>query len=388
VSSQEIVVFGLNLARFSTDGFLGIPLDVLGTSYFVPSYFSTYQDFFQSAILIIGTVDMSMLYIRLPSTRGIDIRLEGKRYRSGDWLNTTISKYETLQLRCRADLTGTFVLASHKVSVFGGSTVTSIGSGGSRDHIEEQIPPVNVWGKEFAISKFPDTNPNVLRFLASEDNTVIVINDKQSIHLKGGEFHETHVDHFLFVSSNKPILSVQYIPSGTCGDTITNGCHKGDPAMTLIPPIEQRNIFYAFLTPISSQNQNFKNIFMFVIEESAVNDMLLDNKPIGRRKIRNIVNGYNLTTGYIEIPPGSHTIEHASKIVPFGGILYGGIQYESYAFPVGQRFTTINEVCILQTFYSRAIKLGGVRENHIVGNISHCEPHIACSPILMKKTQS
>ena len=133
---------------------------------------------------------MSLLYVKLPSSSRIDIHLEGKRYRSGDWINTTISKYETLQLRCRADLTGTFVLASHKVSVFGGSTVTSIGSGTSRDHIEEQIPPVKVWGKRFATSKFPNTNANVLRILASEDNTAIVINDKHPVHLRRGEYHE------------------------------------------------------------------------------------------------------------------------------------------------------------------------------------------------------
>lgn len=346
VSSKEIVVFGLNQALLSTDGFLGIPLDVLGTKYLVPSYLSTSKIFYQSAILIIGTVDKSMLYIRLPPSSGVNIRLDGKSYHSGDWINTTINKFETLQLRCRADLTGTFVLASQKVSIFGGTTVTSIGGGRSRDHIEEQIPPVKAWGKRFAISKFPDTNPNVLRFLASEDNTAIVINDKQSIHLKCGEFYETRVNSFSYVSSNKPILSVQYIPSGTCSSDITDDCHKGDPAMTLIPPIEQRNIFYSFATPTSSQNKNFTNIFMFVIEDSYENDMLLDNKALGMSKIKNIVNGYNLTTGYIEIPPGSHTIEHSSGIVPFGGILYGGIQYESYAFPVGQRFTTINEVCI------------------------------------------
>jgi hypothetical protein len=338
VSAYEIVVFGLNQALRSTDGFLGIPLDILGTSYFVPSYLSRKEDFFQSAILIVGTLNMSKLYIKLPSSSGIDIRLEGKRYRSGDWINTTISKYETLQLCCRADLTGTFVLASHKVSVFGGSTVTSIGSGGSRDHIEEQIPPLNVWGKRFAISKFPDTNPNIIRILASEDNTAIRIDNIQYAHLRGGEFYETHVDNVFFVSSNKPILSVQYVPSGG----------NADPAMTVIPPVEQRNVFYSFLTPKSSENQNFKNIFIFVIEEAAVHNMLLDNRTIGMSKIGNIVNRNNLTTGYIEIPPGSHTIEHASKIVPFGGILYGGIQYESYAFPVGQRFAAIiYEVCII-----------------------------------------
>lgn len=347
VSSEEIVVFGLNQADYSTDGFLGIPLDVLGTRYFVPSFVSTSEIFFQSEILIVGTEDRSMLDIKLPSTKGISFRLEGKHYHGGDWINTTINKFETLQLRCRGDLTGTFVLASEKVSVFGGTTVTSIGVGTSKDHIEEQIPPTNVWGKRFALSQFPDTTSNFLRFLASEDNTEIVIYDKETVHLKAGEFHETQFNHFAFISSNKPILTVHYVPSGTCTMFtffVKDGCHKSDPAMTLIPPIEQSSVFYSFLTPVSSQHSNFSNIFMFVIEHSYEDGILLDNKPLRMSKLKNIVHSNNLTAGYIQIPPGSHIIEHSSKIVPFGGILYGGIHFESYAFPVGQRFATITEV--------------------------------------------
>ncbi|XP_061170004.1 uncharacterized protein LOC133179229 [Saccostrea echinata] len=344
LSSQEIVIFGINQADMSTDGFLGIPSDVLGTKYFVPTFSSNAQNFFQSSILIVGTRDGTMLNIRLPSNNNITLHLEGKHYKRNDWINITINKFETLQLLCHTDLSGTFVSSSNKISVFGGSTVTSIGTGWSRDHIEEQIPPVNVWGKSFAINPFPDTNPNILRLLASEDNTTVAITNKQTVHLMNGKFHETHVKSFSYVSSNKPILSVHYVPSGTCNkDHPKPGCHKGDPAMTLIPPIEQNNIFYSFLTPVSSHNLSFNNIFMFFIEDSYENGLLLDNKGPKQNVIKGVVHSHNLTAGYIQIPPGSHTIEHSSRVVPFGGILYGGIQAESYAFPVGQRFATINE---------------------------------------------
>ncbi|XP_061169976.1 uncharacterized protein LOC133179199 [Saccostrea echinata] len=344
VASDEIVVFGINQAHLSTDGFLGIPLDVLGTKYFVPSFISTAEHFFQSAILIVGTQDRTMLNIKLPLKNNIDIQLEGKSYNRGDWINITINKFDTLQLRCHADLTGTLVLSSQKVSVFGGSTVTSIGVGISRDHIEEQIPPINVWGKRFAVNSFPDTNPNILRFLASEDDTTVNINDKETVHIMAGNFHETHIDSFSFITSNKPILSIQYVPSGTCHrDDLKPGCHKGDPAMTLIPPTEQSNMFYSFLTPVSSQNSNFSNIFMFVIEDSRENGILLDKRALRRSELHSVVRNHNLTAGYFQVPPGSHTIEHSLKNLPFGGVLYGGIKYESYAFPVGQRFATINK---------------------------------------------
>ncbi|XP_062622358.1 uncharacterized protein LOC134283860 [Saccostrea cucullata] len=343
VSSAEIVVFGLNQAKYSTDGFLGIPLDVLGTKYFVPSFFENGRDFFNSAILIVGTQDRTILNIKLPNTNNIRIHFEGKSYSHGDWMNLTINKYDTLQLLCRADLTGTLVLSSKKVSVFGGSTITSVGIGSTKDHIEEHIPPVNVWGKKFAINPIPDTNPNILRFLASEDNTMVNINNKE-IQIMAGNYSEAQVDRFSFVSANKPILTVQYVPSGTCPiNGFKPGCHKGDPSMTLISPTEQNNLFYSFLTPVSSMNLNYSNIFLFVIEDGYEDGIFLDNSPIKRSDFHNVVHNHNITAGYIRISPGSHTIEHSSKKVPFGGILYGGIEFESYAFPVGQRFATINE---------------------------------------------
>ena len=349
VSSEEIVVFGINQAYKSTDGFLGIPVDVLGVQYFVPSFFSSKQSFYKSAITITGTKNRTELSIKIKSTNGGSVDFDSKKYANDDWLNTTIDRFESIQLSCRGDLTGTFIKSSQKVSVFGGSTLTNIGIGTSKDHIEEQIPPLNVWGKRFAIFPVPDTNPNLIRVLTSEDSTVISVNNRQKQTLQPGEFYETHSNASSILSANKPVLTVQYIPSGTChsGETIP-GCHNGDPAMTLVPPIEQSNVLYTFLTPMSSQDVDFENLFMFMLQGSDYRGLTLDRKRVPYRDFVGVVYQNNVTSGYMKIPPGSHTIGHSSGHVPFGGILYGGILYESYAFPVGQRFTPINQVCIMQ----------------------------------------
>ena len=260
VSSEEIVVFGINEALHSTDGFLGIPVDVLGMQYFVPSFFSDRHTFYKSAIVITGTQDGTELSIRIKSTNNGRVDFDNKIYGSGNWLNTTIDRFETIQLLCRGDLTGTFVQSSQRVSVFGGSTVTNIGIGTSRDHIEEQIPPLNVWGKQFSIYPVPGTNPNLIRVLASEDNTVVSVNNQVNQTLQHGEFYETHSNAFSFITASKPVLTVQYIPSGTPSHRV------GDPAMTLVPPIEQSNVLYTFLTPKSSDDKDFENTFMFMLQ--------------------------------------------------------------------------------------------------------------------------
>ncbi|XP_034302509.2 IgGFc-binding protein-like [Magallana gigas] len=338
ISSDEIVVFGINEAHHSTDGFLGIPIDVLGTQYFVPSFFSVYASFIKSTIVIVGTEEGTTLQIKIKSTNRGKINLESKMYENNDWLNTTISRFEVLQLQCKGDLTGTFVQSSQKISVFGGTTVTNIGEGTSKDHIEEQIPPVNVWGKQFIMSPVPNTSPNFIRVLTSEDDTVISNKHNGKHTLQAGQFYETRVSNADFISSNKPILTVQYIPSA-------HGGHNGDPAMTLVPPIEQSNVFYSFLTPKSSENKNFKNTFIFLMEGLSYKELVLDNNPIPQGGFSNVAQINNISIGYLTIPHGSHTLKHSSGVLPLGGILYGGAYHESYAFPVGQRFTPINQEC-------------------------------------------
>nr|XP_022322760.1 IgGFc-binding protein-like [Crassostrea virginica] len=339
VSSEEIVVFGINEAHLSTDGFLGIPVDVLGMQYFVPSFFSDNENFYQSAIVIAGTQDNTKLSIRIKATNHGSVDFDKKRYRNGNWLNTTIDKFETIQLLCRGDLTGTFVQSSQRVSVFGGSTVTNIGSGLGKDHIEEQIPPLNVWGKRFSTFSVPGTNPNLIRVLASEDNTVVFVNNQVKQTLQHGEFYESHANAFFFITASKPVLTVQYIPSSSLGHQV------GDPAMTLVPPIEQSNVLYTFLTPKSSENKNFENTFMFMLQGSDYRGLTLDRNRLHDNDFSSVVQRNNVTSGCIIIPSGSHTIEYSSGLVPFVGILYGGVNHESYAFPVGQRLTPINQDC-------------------------------------------
>lgn len=91
------------------------------------------------------------------------------------------------------------------------------------DHIEEQIPPLNVWGKHFAVSPIPDTNPNLLRILASANGTTVSVNS-MTHNLESGEFYDTLVQTAFLVSSNKPILTIQYVPSGSNG-------HEGDRSL-------------------------------------------------------------------------------------------------------------------------------------------------------------
>lgn len=63
-----------------------------------------------------------------------------------------------MQLQCRdlCDLTGTYISSDKPVAVFSGNVRASIPtSRTSRDHLVEQMIPVQTWGSEFPVMSSP-----------------------------------------------------------------------------------------------------------------------------------------------------------------------------------------------------------------------------------------
>ena len=67
-ADDEIVVYGANRVKYSTDAFLGIPTDALGNEYYTVCYFLFNYYHYFTQILIIGARDFITVNIRLPDT--------------------------------------------------------------------------------------------------------------------------------------------------------------------------------------------------------------------------------------------------------------------------------------------------------------------------------
>ena len=90
-----------------------------------------------------------------------------------------------------------------------------------------------------------------------------------------------------------------------------------------------------------------------MLQGSDYSGLTLDRNRLPDEDVCNYVQRNNVTSGYIRIPFENHTIEYSSGPVPFVGILYGGAYHESYAFPVVQRFTPINQVSMILILHAR-----------------------------------
>ncbi|XP_013415060.1 IgGFc-binding protein [Lingula anatina] len=153
-ASDEIIVYAVNKEHYSSDSFLVIPADVLGTDYFVPAWprntaVSGRQE--PAQIGVVATENSTSVNFTMPS-HSFSCSYNGQTYSSGDSFTVSLDRCQTFQLQCDEDLTGARVTSDKPIGVVSGSKRTellSTSSSRSSDHIEEMIPSVPTLGRRF-----------------------------------------------------------------------------------------------------------------------------------------------------------------------------------------------------------------------------------------------
>lgn len=219
------------------------------------------------------------------------------------------------------DLTGTRIRASAPISVVSGHDCAFIPfDRWACDHLEEALFPVQSWGKR-VFSPRPFTvnqEPHLLRILSAEGENTIEVSGMAPFTLGPGEFREFQLSDDRLISAEKPILVAQFF----VGQGIVGG--KGDPGMSLVPPVEQWRSSYAFHRPA-----NFELGYVSVVARADA-EILIDGEPITR--FEEHASGYR--TARVHVGPGFH--EARSKDGSrFALLLYGYAEYTSYFLPAG-----------------------------------------------------
>jgi hypothetical protein len=100
---------------------------------------------------VIGVENNTTVTIHFPSSvKGHSVTWQGQLYGHGRPLTFDIQAFQTFQVQCDDDLTGSHVTANQRVAVISGSSRNTVPVGsGSSDHMVEMIPPTTTWGKMF-----------------------------------------------------------------------------------------------------------------------------------------------------------------------------------------------------------------------------------------------
>jgi len=328
VSKQEVAVFGLSHIPYSTDGFVALPTDVLGTEYTIQAYknvLTGIPELNGTQFAVLATEDQTKVTITPAAATAT--------HAAGAAFDIVLNKGEAYQLRSHAnapaDLTGSSVVADKAIAVFSGHSCAFINSPSLLfcDYIVEEQLPVQSAGTSFLAIPLEDRfQGDTFRFLAVEDGTTVSVNGGAVANLNRGAWHEMVLKTAARISSDKPIFVSQFANSSDFDDVM-----NADPFMITLPHEAQFLNQYMLCTPDGPFVHHFLNV---IAPTAAVGGIILDGNPIPAASFSPIP-----TSAYsgakVKVNPGAHNLSGNSA---FAVIAYGFGLYDSYGYPGGLAF--------------------------------------------------
>lgn len=331
-SDKDISVHILNKVISGADATVVIPTQALDTDYYVMAHVKTDtldNGARESNLLIVATEDETQVEI-IPSVDTF------QGWRPGESNVISLNAGQTYQVKSRGDLTGTFVRAiieagivCKKIAVFSGNKSTNVAScGETKDHLVEQMYPISTWGDDFLYVPFQDrTSGDLIKILASVDETTVKIDGFADIKLDAGEYHVLDSMYEVkFIDADKPIAVGQFSKSGGCDGV------DSDPLMILVSPLQQG------IKEITFNSMPLFNALTYhltvVARKEGLNNIILDGLDItdqftviGEAAYANIV-----------FTQGNHTIRSDAGVIPY--VYAFGIE-ESYGYMAGSNLSRI-----------------------------------------------
>lgn len=374
-SDAPIVVYQFNnmVHNYSTDASLLLPTPVLGTRYRHIGWGSglpyplggPFGDYVQrSYITIVGTEPGTSVTVN-PSWRIVG-NAPIQATPAGGTIQMTIGPFDVLNLEsdrasgvseCAGpqhtkppyctDLTGSIIQSNKPIAVFSGVESAGVGpppdtklppdieGGCCKQHLEEQLPPMEAMGKKYVVTRSPVRSPDgdykepdVIRFVgaaAPADVKTTLPAPLDHFTIKPGEIIDTAVDKDITVVSSEPLIVGQYL---VAQDYVRGSKKKGDPSFTVFHSVEQARNEYIFLSPpgweenwvvIATEKGNEVNV-----DGVVPTDCILSNAGS--------LDGKDYESRRCPLPPGVHRLSGKSG---FNIMAYGYGDADSYAFAGG-----------------------------------------------------
>jgi Ca2+-binding RTX toxin-like protein len=342
-AGADVTVYGLNRVQYTTDAFLGLPTDILGTEYIV---LGSPVAAGRSEGAVVATADGTTVTI----TPAAD--LDGG-HAAGTTFTVSMNHGQTYQFSSSAgDVSGTVVTSDKPIGVYGGNQCANIPdtSTFACDHIVEQMPPVTAWGASFlTVPLATRLNGDTFRMVAAQDGTAVRINGSLVATLNRGQVWQQIIDGQSEITASKPLLVAQY-SNGTSFDGVTS-----DPFEMLIPPTEQFLPAYTVSTPATGFSGNFINV---VAPTSSIATVKLDGTVVPESSFTPIGSS-GFSGAKLTVDLGSHTV---TGTLPIGVFSYGFDSFDSYGYPGGMSLApvaTVNSLTVAPATETLAVGQNG-----------------------------
>lgn len=361
VADDDVSVYALNQAPFTSDAFMVLPTDALGKDYVIMAYPSSSPggpgaNNTPSQFAVVATEDNTVVAIRprVPIVRNVTRDVDTVVLNRGE----SYLVQADMRQDPNGDVTGSVVFADKPVAVFAGHQRTSLPFNvtalQSRDCLVEQMNPVETWGKRAFIAPFqPSSNEEPVgedqyRVVARFDRTEVRANGAVVANINAGEFYEAPLTGPIDVRASRPIMVAAY--KKTSSTTSSAGqSFDGDPLMVLVPPEEQYMTGYTFVSIQTQRVVDFVQEDVYV--EQYVNVVIPNAEP-GKHPTYNLrVDGLPVTPSFtpiqasgwryatVPLSSGAHTISADTLL---GIFVYGYGQAVSYGYIGGTAYRPLD----------------------------------------------
>jgi hypothetical protein len=327
-SSAPVAVYGLNRIPFSSDGFAGLPVGVIGKEYLVlayPNVFNGVSALNGTQFAIVGTEDDTRVTI-IPARSVLD-------HPAGEPFEVVLDRGQTYQLRdpedATADLSGTEILADQPVAVFAGHQCANINSPSRLfcDYLVEQLPPVNAWGRVFHTAPLATRGSgDVFRLIASADQTKVFVNGADNGTLARGEVKTLQLTAASRINTDKPVYLAQFSTSSDF-----DGVKNADPFMVGVAPVP----YYSRDQRICTGPAAFGSHFLAIVAPAGVVGSLTLNGAVVPAGSFSPIAGSGFSFARVPVAVGGHVL---AANQPFSTMAYGFGPYESYGWPGAMHF--------------------------------------------------
>ena len=357
---RQVFVFAAQDSKWTTDSFLPLPPHDLGAgSYtYIAAMFHSLDEIHyaggttnvHSLIGIIGVENDTRLSIT--PTRNVTIGTEAVE--AGESIAVTLHRAESLLIAFIGDLTGTKVISNKPISFFCGDQCPYVAKDiGWCDQIVEQLPPVEVWGRQFATAPLKTRmSYDVFRIVAAENGTTVSISCASRNGTKGyvdtfavneSGFADVHVNstNYCWMEADKRILLLQFAV-GTTADNVPS-----DPFMTLVPAVSHYTNSFTLPVVNSSLNDFTHYLNIIIPTEHYQPDQIFLNgqslQSLALESIAIIHDGMTMAYGcQVKVNATTHTLIHGNRGL-IGVISYGFAPSASYGHAGGMKMPKFSE---------------------------------------------
>ena len=314
----------------SVGGYRMLPVDTLGTHYFVATVCETND----CQMVVVAAYSNTVVRVRLRlASPAAAVVHDGVEYRHGDTIRVELARYQSVQIASRADMSGSEVEANKPVAVLSGGEKTKVGYV-VYDQVVEQIIPVHALGTEYVVVQSPQRvnkgyAADMYVIVPTEDDTTVIVNSLPIVMEYSGQTHPFELNKDAKIQSNKPVMVFQVLKS--CFTTC-------DAAIMMLPPVLQYKTHDILWLSLHT-------IYITVITENVSQTYInRNNVPVGGWEA--IDNDPKWITASTNISKGIQLIINTKEF----GTIAGFITTEnkpstaSEAFPLAFNLQLINQV--------------------------------------------